>query len=128
MNKRDKFIYWITTIPLALGMFSGGVAQILRVKESADGILHLGYPVYFMIILGIWKVMGVVAILMPKFALLKEWAYAGFFFAMTGAVISHIIIKDHFAEVVAPLVFVMLTVVSWHFRPEDKKILQSNLK
>ena len=126
MSKRNKFIYWMSTIPLALGMFSGGVAQILRVKESVEGILHLGYPVYFMTILGIWKVMGVVVILMPKFALLKEWAYAGFFFAMTGAVISHIIIKDSFAEVVAPLVFTMLTVASWYFRRKDKKILRSN--
>ena len=87
MTKRNKIIYWIATIWLALGMLSTGIVQLLKMKEEVDMITHLGYPVYFLTILGVWKILGVVAVLIPKFPLLKEWAYAGFFFAMSGAVI-----------------------------------------
>ncbi len=123
MTKRNKIIYWTATILLALGMFSGGLAQIFRVKQNVDGIVHLGYPIYLMSILGTWKILGVIAILIPKFKLLKEWAYAGFFFAMTGAVISHIAAGDSFSEFIAPFIFALLTVVSWYIRPADRKII-----
>ena len=94
MTKRNKIIYWIATIWLALGMVSTGIVQLLKMKEEVDMITHLGYPVYFLTILGVWKILGVVAVLIPKFPLLKEWAYAGFFFAMSGAVFSHIASGD----------------------------------
>src|SRR5256714_6499857 len=101
MAKRNKIIYWISTIWLALGMLSTGAVQLFKVKAEGAvappgvyGITHLGYPVYFLTILGIWKILGVVAVLIPKFPLLKEWAYAGFFFVMSGAVFSHIASGD----------------------------------
>jgi len=78
MTKRNKIIYWITTIWLALGMVSSGVVQLFKVKEEIDFILNLGYPIYLLTILGIWKILGVVTVLIPKFPLAKEWAYAGF--------------------------------------------------
>ncbi|HEU5364851.1 MAG TPA: DoxX family protein, partial [Hanamia sp.] len=90
-------VYWIATIWLALGMVSTGIVQLLKAKEGQGGvdmITHLGYPVYLLTILGIWKVLGVIAILIPKFPLLKEWAYAGFFFVMTGAIFSHLVVND----------------------------------
>jgi hypothetical protein len=124
MTKRNKIIYWIATIWLALGMVSTGAVQLFKQKEGAGGveiITQLGYPVYFLTILGIWKMLGVVAVLIPKFPLLKEWAYAGFFFAMSGAVFSHIIsgaVKDMFPA----LLLLALTVTSWYFRPVDRKI------
>ena len=90
MTKKNKIIYWISTIWLALGMLSSGIVQLLKVKEDVDFIIQLGYPAYFLTILGGWKILGVVTVLIPKFPLLKEWAYAGFFFAMSGAVFSHI--------------------------------------
>ncbi|OMP74947.1 DoxX family protein [[Flexibacter] sp. ATCC 35208] len=122
MTKRNNIIYWTATIFLSLFMFVGGIAQILRQKDNVDGIIHLGYPLYFMTILGVWKILGVIAILTPRFPLVKEWAYAGFFFAMTGAVISHIAAGDQFAHFIAPLVFAILTVVSWYFRPAGRKL------
>lgn len=122
MEKRNKIIYWIATILLALGMLSGGLAQLFRVKQNVEGMIHLGYPLYFMSILGVWKLLGVIAILIPKFMLLKEWAYAGFFFAMSGATISHIVSGDKFTEFIAPVIFLILTIVSWHFRPVNRKI------
>ena len=123
MTKRNKIIYWISTIWLALGMLAGGLAQIFHTKGYVDIIVHLGYPLYFLYILGVWKIFGVIAILIPRFGLLKEWAYAGFFFAMSGAVFSHIASGDSVIKIAPSLFLLILTVVSWYFRPAEKKII-----
>ena len=126
MSKRNKIIYWISTIWLGLGMVSTGVVQLLKLKEEADMMTHLGYPLYFLTILGIWKMLGVVTVLIPKFPLLKEWAYAGFFFAMSGAVFSHLASGDEAKEFFGPILLIVLTVVSWYFRPADRKLILVN--
>jgi uncharacterized membrane protein YphA (DoxX/SURF4 family) len=126
MTKRNKIIYWIATIWLALGMLSTGIVQLLKLKEEVDMMTNLGYPLYFLTLLGIWKILGVVAVLIPKFPLLKEWAYAGFFFAMSGAVFSHVANGDGAKDFFGPLLLIILTFVSWYFRPEDRKILNLN--
>ena len=133
MTKRNKIIYWISTIWLALGMLSTGTLQLFKVKAEGAvappgvyGITRLGYPIYFLTILGVWKILGVVALLIPKFPLLKEWAYAGFFFAMSGAVFSHIALGDSMNEIAPSLLLLILTVVSWYFRPADRKIISVN--
>lgn len=125
MGKRNKIIYWVATIWLALGMVSTGAVQLMKANEGQGGvdmITHLGYPVYLVTILGIMKVLGVVALLVPKFPLLKEWAYAGFFFVMTGAIYSHIAIGDPVTAMLPSLLLLVLTAISWYFRPADKKI------
>lgn len=124
--KKNKIIYWIATIWLALGMTATGAVQLSKGKSGQGGvdmITHLGYPVYFITILGIWKILGVIAVLVPKFALLKEWAYAGFFFVMTGALFSHIAVGDSVNELWPSLLLLILTVISWHFRPPGRKII-----
>jgi uncharacterized membrane protein len=126
MTKRNKIIYWIATIWLALGMLSTGVVQLFKMKEDVDFILDLGYPIYFLTILGVWKILGVVALLIPKIPLLKEWAYAGFFFAMSGAVFSHIASGNSVNEIFPSLLLLILAVVSWYFRPADRKIISLN--
>ena len=123
MKRRYTIIYWIATIWLALGMLSTGIVQLLKVKEEADMMTHLGYPGYFLTILGSWKILGVVAVLVPKFPLLKEWTYAGFFFAMSGAVISHLVAGDEAKEFFGPTLLLLLTVVSWYLRPAERKII-----
>jgi uncharacterized membrane protein YphA (DoxX/SURF4 family) len=123
MTKRNKIIYWIATIWLALGMLSTGAIQLFKLKADVDQITHLGYPVYLLTILGIWKILGVVAILIPNFPRLKEWAYAGFFFAMTGAAISHIVSRDPVSQIFPSLLLLILTLVSWYFRPENRRII-----
>ena len=123
MTKGNKIIYWISTMWLALGMLSSGIVQLLRLKEEVDMMTRLGYPLYFLTLLGIWKMMGVVTVLIPKFPLLKEWAYAGFFFAMSGAVFSHLASGDGAKEFFGPILLLILTVVSWYFRPADRKII-----
>lgn len=117
------------TIWLALGMVSTGLVQLFKGKAGQGGvdmITHLGYPVYFLTLLGIWKILGVAAVLIPKFALLKEWAYAGFFFVMTGAIFSHIALRDSVNEILPSLLLLILTLISWYFRPLDRKITLVN--
>ncbi len=122
MTKARKIIYWIATLWLALGMTSTGIVQLMRMKDDVDRMSHLGYPIYLLTMLGIWKLLGVVAVLIPKFPLAKEWAYAGFFFAMSGAAISHIIMSDPFNELAPSLLLLTLTIVSWYFRPESRRL------
>jgi uncharacterized membrane protein YphA (DoxX/SURF4 family) len=123
MTKRNKIIYWVATLWLALGMTSTGIVQLLRIKEEVAMMSHLGYPLYFLILLGIWKLLGVVALLIPKFPLLKEWAYAGFFFAMSGAIFSHLAAGDEAIAYFGPTLLLVLIVISWYFRPADRKTL-----
>lgn len=127
MTKRNKIIYWIATLWLALGMLSTGIVQLFKMKEEVDMMAKLGYPVYMLSILGVWKILGVIAILVPKFALVKEWAYAGFFFAMSGAVFSHFAIGDAAKDFFGPVLLLVLTFVSWYFRPADRKAAPINL-
>jgi|SRR5690349_299825 len=129
MTKINKLIFWISTLWLASGMLATGILQFLKMKAEgsvsppgAEGIAHLGYPIYFLTILGIWKILGVVALLVPKFPLVKEWAYAGFFFAMSGAIFSHIAVGDPLKELFPSLLLLILTVVSWYFRPADRRV------
>ena len=122
MTKTRKIIYWIATLWLALGMVSTAAAQLFNLQAEGDFITRLGYPAYALTILAGWKILGVVAVLIPKFPLLKEWAYAGFFFAMSGAAASHIATGDSINEIFPSLLLLVLTVVSWYFRPPDRKI------
>ena len=129
MKKRNKIIYWIATIWLALGMTVTGTGQLIKMTAGQGGvemITHLGYPVYFLTILGIWKILGIVAVFIPKFPLLKEWAYAGFFFAMSGAIFSHIGSGDPVNSIFPALLLLILTVTSWYFRPANTKISSVN--
>jgi uncharacterized membrane protein YphA (DoxX/SURF4 family) len=127
MEKRNKIIYWISTGLLSFGMLGSGIQQLLQTKEIVDMIVPLGYPPYFLRIIGAWKVLGVIAILIPGFTLLKEWAYAGFFFVMTGALISHIAIGDESIKgIVGPLAQSIFVVLSWYFRPANRKIIAAN--
>ncbi len=126
MKKKNKIIYWVTTGFLAFGMLAGGVQQLLQIGGYVEIITGLGYPLYFMSILGAWKILGVIAVLAPKFPLVKEWAYAGFFFAMSGAAISHISAGQPFIEALPSLVLLTVTVLSWYFRPDDRKITSAN--
>lgn len=126
MSKRNKIIYWVATLWLSLGMTATGVVQFLKSKEEVELFSRLGYPLYFLTILGVWKILGVIAVLVPRFPLVKEWAYAGFFFAMSGAIISHLVLADPASDLFGPALLLVLTVVSWYFRPADRKLVPAN--
>ena len=129
MTKRNKIMYWVATIWLSLGMVATGAVQLFKGKAGQGGagmITHLGYPLYLLTLLGIWKILGVIALLVPKFALLKEWAYAGFFFIMSGAIFSHLSINDSVNEILPSLLLLILTIISWYFRPPSRKLISLN--
>lgn len=123
MSKRNKIIYWIATVWLSLGMTSTGIVQLMRMEEDVKMMERLGYPLYFLTIIGVWKLLGVVAVLIPGFALVKEWAYAGFFFVMSGAIFSHIACGDPAVEYFGPSLLIVLTITSWYFRPASRKLI-----
>jgi len=123
-GKAGKIIYWVATALLAIGMLQSGVFAVLRTKQWVDLVTSLGYPPYFLTILGIWKILGVIAILIPRFKLVKEWAYAGFFFAMTGALASHLAMGDYNLKgLMGPFFQAVFVILSWYFRPADRKII-----
>ncbi|MFP3595294.1 DoxX family protein [Chryseobacterium sp. SIMBA_029] len=122
-RKRTTIIYWIFTAWLSLGMLSTAAVQLLKNKDEVENFTHLGYPLYLMTLIGIWKILGVIAILIPKTPLLKEWAYAGFFFVMSGAIISHIASDHNLSKIFASLLLLVLTIISWYFRPAERKMI-----
>lgn len=126
MKKRDKIIYWIATVWLSLGMTSTGIVQLIGMEEEVQNFDSLGYPHYLMTIIGTWKILGVIAVLIPRTPLLKEWAYAGFFFAMSGATISHLINGHEGVAIFGPSLLLVLTVASWYFRPASRKTVSPN--
>ncbi len=123
--KTKSIAYWTTTILVAF-FISGGVVQILQYRANPHGVVPvLGYPMYFFAILGVWKVLGAIAILVPRFPRLKEWAYAGIFFDLTGAAVSCAAVGGYGAyafHVIAPLIIAGLTVASWALRPPNRTV------
>lgn len=127
MNKGKLITYWVATALLSVGMLGSGIAQLMRAKEMVGILTHLNYPLYLMSILGTWKILGVIAILLPGFKLVKEWAYAGLFFVMTGALVSHLIMGDSGKAVIGPAAQTIFIVLSWYCRPANRKIGTANL-
>ena len=130
MNKRNKIIYWVATLWLSAGMLATGVQQLFQMEvdgavspPGAYGMRLLGYPLYFLTIIGLWKILGVIALLVPRFPLVKEWAYAGFVFLLTGAIYSHIATGNPAKELFPSGLLLVLTVISWYLRPVDRKVV-----
>ena len=120
----NKIIYWISTLWASLGMVATGLVQITKQTANVNFMAHIGYPTYFYSIIGVWKILGVIALLVPKFPLLKEWAYAGFFFLMTGALFTHITVGDSVKEIYPSSLLLVLISVSWYFRPASRRLVQ----
>jgi hypothetical protein len=113
-------VYWVTTILVALSMVSGGLAQLLRQSDNVKGIILLGFPVYFLTLLGFWKVAGGIALVVPRWGLVKEWAYAGIIFDLTGAAATNAFSGQPTFHIIAPLVLAAFTAVSWATRPAGR--------
>jgi hypothetical protein len=112
--------YWVTTGVLVFNLLAGGLAELAQLKGNAEGMLALGYPLYLMTILGAWKVLGSIALLAPRFPRLKEWAYAGAFFNMSGAAVSHAVMGDEAWHAYYTAALAIMTLVSWALRPESR--------
>ena len=114
--------YWVATVFLAVNAVVAGAMDILRIQPLFGLLLHLGFPAYFATILGIWKVLGAVALLAPRYPLLKEWAYAGMFFDFSGAVAAHSATGDGIVSCVGPVVSIGALVASWYLRPQSRRL------
>jgi hypothetical protein len=120
--KGKLIAYWICTGIIAFAIGAGGVAQTLQVQQNVDGMKALGYPLHFIVELGIWKVLGALTLLVPRFPLVKEWAYAGIFFDLVGAIVTAGANGSPAFHIVAPLVLIAMLVTSWALRPESRRL------
>ena len=123
MNKLKLAAYWLTTVIVAGEMLAGGVWDLTR-NDFVSGVMtHLGYPLYVLTLIGIWKIPGAIVLLAPKTPRLKEWAVAGCVFNYVGAAGSHAFVGDEFGSVVGPAVFTLLVLASWALRPPERRLI-----
>ncbi len=120
--KPKVIAYWICTVVIALCIGSGGLAQVLRVPQNVEGMTALGYPLHFIVLLGAWKVLGALTLLAPGLRLVKEWAYAGIFIDLSGAVVASAANAGGAFHIVAPIVLIGILAASWALRPESRRL------
>ena len=120
-----KAPYWASAGFAALALGATGAADLLRVPAIMESLTHLGYPTYFATILGTGELLGAAAIVAPDLLRVKEWAYAGMFFALIGAALSHAASADPVSKVLGPLVLLCVVVVSWTLRPRATPLRSS---
>lgn len=114
--------YWIATAVTAFVFLSGGAGELAKPAALMAGMAHLGYPAYFVTILGVWKILGGLTVLAPRTPLLKEWAYAGMVFDLTGASASHASVGDPALKIATPLILLCFIIASWALRPRSRKL------
>ena len=120
-------IYWTFTVLLAFELVAGSVWNLLQIEWVHVQLNHLGYPLYFAYILGVWQMGGAAVIIAPRFPRVKEWAYAGSFFEFSGAVASHLLAGDGVKVWLTPLVYATIVIVSWALRPADRRLSNAGL-
>ena len=120
--------YWATTSLIALETFLGGVVDLTHGRTGVVGgplvtevVTSLGYPVYVLAILGGFKIPGAITLVVPGFLRLKEWAYAGIVFELSGAVAPHAACGK-WGDVIAPLSLLCLAIASWALRPASRTL------
>ncbi len=120
--KPQAIVYWVSTALIAAAFVLGGAIDATARPPAVAFLAHLGYPAYFATLIGVWKVLGGVAVLAPRLPRLKEWAYAGIFFDLTGAAVSHAASGDGASRIVTPLVLVGIGCASWLLRPQSRRL------
>jgi len=115
--------YWVCTALITFAFLPGGIFYLMRQPQAVTGVEQLGFPLYFVIFLGVWKVLGPIALLAPRFPVLKEWAYAGMFFDLCGAVVAVVATGGAWWHVAAPLGVIALLFGSWALRPADRRVV-----
>jgi uncharacterized membrane protein YphA (DoxX/SURF4 family) len=117
---RKTITFAIVTVLVCLAFVGSGIANVLHAPHIAQDMAHLGYPAYFSTVLGGWKILGALAVAAPALPRLKEWAYAGMMFDLTGAALSRAHAGDGAAGVIPPLIVASLVVASWLLRPDGR--------
>jgi hypothetical protein len=127
-NEKIKNIaYWTATILGPTSFVIGGTLSLTQSDQVVGALSHLGYPAYFGLILGVWKLLGAIVLTVPGLPRLKEWAYAGFVFDLTAAAISHASVGDKTGDIAAPLVYLALVLASWALRPASRKLAATTI-
>jgi hypothetical protein len=124
--KTYRIAYYVTTGFAAIALGATGAADLLRIPAIMEGLAHLGYPVYFATILGTWMLLGSAAIVAPGLPRVKEWAYAGIFFALSGAALSHAASGDAVGKILVPLVLLGALAASWALRSAHRTMASSS--
>ena len=121
--RKDIAAYWVTTVLFCAVMIAGAIVDLLRAEPQRMAMEALGYPIYLLTVLGIAKLLGVIAVLAPSLPQLKEWAYAGFTFLLVGAASSHAFVGDPIPVILIPLGVLALVVASYKLRPASRRTL-----
>jgi hypothetical protein len=124
-TRKSLIVYWIVTLYVALTSLAAGVGDVLHAPPLFRVLIHLGYPPHFGTLLGVWKVLGALALLARRRPLLKEWAYAGLFFDFSAAVVAHAAAGDGATAVLAPLLALAALVGSWYLRPASRRLAET---
>jgi hypothetical protein len=127
-SRASTVVYWAGTLFVTLTALGAGFADIFHAQPLYGVLLHLGYPAYFATLLGLWKVVGAVVLLAPRWPLVKEWAYAGMLCDYCCAIVSHVAVGDGASAVVGPLVALAALAASWHLRPEARRLARAGVK
>ena len=114
--------YWICTGLIVFVFLPGGILQTMRAPQNVEGFAKLGLPLWFITVLGVWKILGAIAVVAPRFPLVKEWAYAGMFFDLTGAAAANAAIGSVWWHVASPLFIIVILYGSWELRPESRRL------
>jgi hypothetical protein len=117
-----SIVYWLLTVVVAFELAAGALWDLLGIEFVRVVMVHLGYPLYLLIILGAWKIPGALALLIPRFPRVKEWAYAGAFFDYTGAAASHLLVGGRADQWAGPLILAAVTLASWALRPASRRL------
>jgi uncharacterized membrane protein YphA (DoxX/SURF4 family) len=121
-------IYWLTTIAISLAFFITGIGNLIPLDHIAKDMSHLGHPSYFLPLLGTWKILASLTILSPRLPRMKEWAYAGMIFDLTGASFSRYSMGDGILMIIVPLSIAVVTAVSWRLRPEGRTLTSRHMR
>jgi hypothetical protein len=121
-------LYWVSTFYIVVTSLWGGVIDMLHAPPLYDELLRLGYPPHFSTLLGVWKVLGAVALIVPRYPLVKEWAYAGMFIDFSSAIVAYASVDAGVASYIGPVLSMSALIASWYLRPQSRRLGETYLR
>jgi len=115
-SKTKKNLFWVTTTIIAIAYFISGLGNLVPFSHIAQDMAHLGYPVYFLKILGVWKILAAIVIVFPGIRRIKEWAFAGMMLDLSGAALSRYFSGDAWSTILIPAGILILVTLNYVIR------------